>query len=1110
MMIGKETNRQPVVQRRLLLALPLVLLLAALTVLLMWQQSPTELAQASSEPCGVNAPQPCGMALGVELASGTPDCDDATNPTACTFTVNQPFVLTIKADPAPDVDIAGFNTEVLFPVSPELGPCDNRRDDDGDLAINDGCIAVGEPEKREFCYDTEDDDSDGTINDGCPAKSTEETGSACDPGNTADEDNDGAVNDGCPAIGEPEAPHLEPPFCLDDADQDGDGVVNDGCPQVGTVPEFDECANDTDDDFDDRVNDGCPQVGNFAESGEDCLNDTDDDVKDIFGGRDGFVNDGCPAAGTGPEVDQCANETDDDGDGAINDGCPVVGPVGEASACDGGADDDLDGAPNDGCPQRGPTAETGSLCADNVDNDNDGFLNDGCPAAGTREETGAACAQGNTVDDDKDGFVNDGCPAVPSALGAETGTACNQGNTADEDGDGFVNDGCPAQGTLGETDDQCVRGDSVDDDNDGRFNDGCPPAGAELLYQRLTCLEEVQVVIAGAGDPLFCVSADTGIGSVIHAVSSELAAPARRLDVTPGSTGTILVALAFTCNLEGIHKVTLGAVPDSGQGAVYADVNAQPLFLKTVAEELDVDFDGVPEMHQVADTLSITCGNPPTPTSTPTPTATPTAPPTPTTGPSPTPTATSTAGPSPTPTATSPAGPTATPTETHPEEPDVAVTLTDSADPVESEGKITYTLLVRNLGLQAAENVEVKDILPAGAIFLGPALGCSHASGVVTCTLPSLGGYDSRPGGLDEETIFIQITAPKVLPDFERIINEVWVSASNEPPENGGNNHDVEETIVLGQGPDLTVEKTASPNFIDVGGTVDYNVTVRNVGPVAAEGIELEDALPPLSEATFVSASAGCAHASGVVTCALGSLPPDGQISIQIQLNVPDVTRDLLLRNEARVSATNERFWDTGNNLAVAHTPVVALPPELSVVKTGPQSVLRVREYSYTLTMINQGGGDALDIVVTDPLPPLLTFVFTSHPDECGTPGIGNVLTCVIPVVPANGGQVVITIRVRAPNASEADLQLINEATVIDADEGIELHSSALTMIQACVDLTDDDAIGFLDYLALLRVFGAVSSIPDSGFDLIFDLNKDGAITLLDFLQLQQHFNEVC
>jgi uncharacterized repeat protein (TIGR01451 family) len=469
---------------------------------------------------------------------------------------------------------------------------------------------------------------------------------------------------------------------------------------------------------------------------------------------------------------------------------------------------------------------------------------------------------------------------------------------------------------------------------------------------------------------------------------------------------------------------------------------------------------------------------------------------------------TSTPGPSPTPTATSPAGPAATPTEAPPEEPDVTITKTDSADPVESEGKITYTLLVRNLGLQTAENVEVKDILPAGATFLGPALGCSHAAGVVTCTLPSLAGYDGQPGGLDEETIHIQITAPKVLSDFERVINEVWVSATNEPFEHGGNNHDIEGTVVLGQGPDLTVEKTASPDFLSIGGTINYTVTVGNAGPVTAEGVELQDTLPPPGEATFVSASAGCVHASGVVTCDLGSLAPAGQVSIQIEVSVPDVTQDLLLKNQAIVSAVNERYWDIGNNVARAHTPVVAPPPELTLAKSGPPSVYRVRSFSYTLTLTNQGGGDAVDVLLTDTLPTALILGDPLFVGAACALSAGPVLTCDIPLVAAHGGQVVITVNVQAPNVTEADLQVTNNVIAEDPDEGLVLNASVVTLLQACFDLTGDGFVAFADVLALLAVSGLVSADPD--FDPIYDLVDDGVISFRDFLLLLVHHGQVC
>ena len=1064
----RQTNVERSAWRPIAMALPLALLVVMLTVLLFaWQQSSPELSQAADPPCAVDE-QPnatCGMSLGVELASETPDCV-AGPPLKCTFAVGQPFVLTVNTDPAPNADISAFGSEILFPAEPELDQCDNTGDDDGDGAVNDGCLQVG-PVGEGQCGNNTDDDplddgsspSERRVNDGCPAVGpAEDALSEC--ANALDDDGDTVVNDGCPPVNTAEQEVPDPPFCGNTVDDDGDGAVNDGCLVVGVAPETDQCDGDADDDGDGFVNDGCPESGGESETGDQCTNDTDDDGFMGFG--DGVVNDGCPAVGDA-EFDECGNSTDDDGDGFPNDGCPIVAVASEQNGCDLGEDDDGDGAPNDGCPQVGATSEVGSFCADADDDDGDTVVNDGCPlVAGIPEETGGQCAN------------------------------------------------------------------AVDDDGDGRVNDGCPRAGGLLWVPRAACEDEVQMVRRDGGTLAICLSFSTVLGGVGQVTLSQIGEPPLApLDVDPNSNTTLL-RLDFVCSVEGTNKLTLTAAPDFTDGAGYFGVTGAELNVKTVEQLLDLDADGIPEPHDVADIMIVICGEPspptPAPTATPTPcsggkvpvnggcgtpTPTPTATSTPTVTPTPTPCPTAgcpTPTPSPTTTA-SPAGPTATPTEAHPVEPDVTITKTDSADPVESEGKITYALLVRNLGLQAAENVEVKDILPAGATFLGPALGCSHEAGVVTCTLPLLGGYDGQPGGLDEETIHIQITAPKVLPDFERIVNEVWVSATNEPFENSGNNHDIEGTVVLGQGPDLTVEKTASPDFLSVGGTIQYKVTVGNAGPVAAEGVQLLDTLPPAGQATFVSASAGCVHASGVVTCDLGSLAPDAQVSIQIEVSVPDVTQDLLLKNQAIVSAANERYWDFGNNVAEAHTPVVALPPELTVSKSGPMTVLRSRLFSYTITLTNQGGGDALDVVLIDTLPVTLVHeVPLFEGASCMLSG-GVVLTCDIPIVPANGGQTVITVNVRAPNATD-DLSLENTVSVVDADEGLEVSSSVVTSVLACHDLNGDGVVALSDFLLLLAVLGVFS--PDPAYDLIYDFNGDGAIALIDFLRLQSQFGQVC
>ena len=175
--------------------------------------------------------------------------------------------------------------------------------------------------------------------------------------------------------------------------------------------------------------------------------------------------------------------------------------------------------------------------------------------------------------------------------------------------------------------------------------------GSEVLFpkglkwqQRASCDDEVQVDREDEQPLSVCLAVvTTPFGGVGHSVLSEVAVPPlAALNVTPGST-TTLVELDFVCNAPGSYKLTLTAVPESGQGAAYNDLNAVAIFLKTVPQ----DYDGDTSPNNVADTLVINCVEPPTPT--PTPIVTPTPTPTPTVTPTPTPTPTATPTVTPTP-----------------------------------------------------------------------------------------------------------------------------------------------------------------------------------------------------------------------------------------------------------------------------------------------------------------------------------------------------------------------------------------------------------------------------------------------------------------------------
>jgi uncharacterized repeat protein (TIGR01451 family) len=84
----------------------------------------------------------------------------------------------------------------------------------------------------------------------------------------------------------------------------------------------------------------------------------------------------------------------------------------------------------------------------------------------------------------------------------------------------------------------------------------------------------------------------------------------------------------------------------------------------------------------------------------------------------------------------------------------------------------------------------------------------------------------------------------------------------------GGN--DFKETITITvPAPDLAIAKTG-PAQVTEGDTITYTLTARNLGPTTATGVTVSDPVP--ANSTFVSASAGCAQAAGLVTCTAGTM----------------------------------------------------------------------------------------------------------------------------------------------------------------------------------------------------------------------------------------------
>ena len=102
---------------------------------------------------------------------------------------------------------------------------------------------------------------------------------------------------------------------------------------------------------------------------------------------------------------------------------------------------------------------------------------------------------------------------------------------------------------------------------------------------------------------------------------------------------------------------------------------------------------------------------------------------------------------------------------------------------------------------------------------------------------------------------------------------------------------------------DLSLNKNAFPDPVQAGDSLTYTLQISSQSAFTATGLLLEDQLP--SGAGFLSASHGdCSHESGLVTCKLGDLAPNGSLEVQIVTTV-SLSAPSTLTNQASVYAAH-------------------------------------------------------------------------------------------------------------------------------------------------------------------------------------------------------------
>jgi uncharacterized repeat protein (TIGR01451 family) len=128
---------------------------------------------------------------------------------------------------------------------------------------------------------------------------------------------------------------------------------------------------------------------------------------------------------------------------------------------------------------------------------------------------------------------------------------------------------------------------------------------------------------------------------------------------------------------------------------------------------------------------------------------------------------------------------------------------------------------------------------------------------------------------------------------------------------------------------DLSITMTDSLDPVPASTTFNYLLAVRNAGPLVADNVRVEDALP--AGMSFISASGNgwnCGHASGTVTCTRPSLSVSAASDITLAVAAPSGLGSV--SNTASVSSDTPDLNDN-NNAASEATDVV--PAFLSFVE---------------------------------------------------------------------------------------------------------------------------------------------------------------------------------
>jgi uncharacterized repeat protein (TIGR01451 family) len=226
----------------------------------------------------------------------------------------------------------------------------------------------------------------------------------------------------------------------------------------------------------------------------------------------------------------------------------------------------------------------------------------------------------------------------------------------------------------------------------------------------------------------------------------------------------------------------------------------------------------------------------------------------------------------------------------------LVTSITDSPDPVQAGGNVTYTVTVSNPTGTAATGVQVRDAFPGATLVSATAAGgCTGAASPVTCTLGTIAANSSA-------SATIVVTSPASAGTL--------TNTATQPP-SGPDSVSASTTVVS---PVLATSIAHSPTNVTQGNDVKYTLTVTNNGIAPVSDAHVVDTLP--AGTTLKSGPASCTGTT-TVDCALGALTVGQQASVDLIVTLPTIG-----------TASSSAVASPGTNTAATDDTTVEAPQD--------------------------------------------------------------------------------------------------------------------------------------------------------------------------------------